>query len=92
MLRPRRCGYTLLTTALEGSIKTELQRHASAFEKFVIVSSHGLKILRTSLTDLQSYILYPAPYGALTQLWAGVMPETLQLNGEVRISCVLCCR
>ncbi|KIP08126.1 hypothetical protein PHLGIDRAFT_70021 [Phlebiopsis gigantea 11061_1 CR5-6] len=48
-----------------GSIKTELQRHASAFEKFAM-----------------RYLLYPAPYGALTQLWAGVMPETLQLNGE----------
>jgi len=47
-------------------------------------------------TDLQRYlspiartvlnsILYPAPYGALTQLWAGTMPETLDYNGKFLI-------
>jgi len=30
-------------------------------------------------------ILYPAPYGALTQLWAGVSPEGAYLNGEYLI-------
>ena len=30
-------------------------------------------------------ILYPASYGALTQLWAGTMPETLNYNGEFLI-------
>lgn len=29
-------------------------------------------------------MLYPAPLGALTQLWAGTMPEAVQYNGEVR--------
>ncbi|PIL34972.1 hypothetical protein GSI_02759 [Ganoderma sinense ZZ0214-1] len=44
-------------------------------------------------TDLQRYMssigkktlnlaLYPAPYGALTQLYAGTMPEALKHNGE----------
>ena len=30
-------------------------------------------------------ILYPAPQGALTQLYAGTMPEALNHNGEVRL-------
>ena len=34
----------------------------------------------------QNLSLYPAPYGALTQLYAGTMPEALQHNGEVRTS------
>ena len=28
-------------------------------------------------------LLYPTPYGALTQLYAGTMPEALRYNGEV---------
>lgn len=28
-------------------------------------------------------MLYPAPLGALTQLWGGTMPETAKYNGEV---------
>ena len=31
----------------------------------------------------QNLSLYPAPYGALTQLYAGTMPEALKHNGEV---------
>ena len=47
--------------------------------------------LRVSIyTDLpfiqNATILYPAPYGALTQLFAGTMPEALNYNGEVRWS------
>nr|VWO99675.1 Alpha-crystallin (Acr) (14 kDa antigen) (16 kDa antigen) (HSP 16.3) (Nox16) [Ganoderma boninense] len=38
------------------------------------MSSFGKKILNLSL--------YPAPYGALTQLYAGTMPEALKHNGE----------
>ena len=29
-------------------------------------------------------LFYPTPYGALTQLFAGTMPEALNYNGEVR--------
>ncbi|KAI0782859.1 NAD(P)-binding protein [Abortiporus biennis] len=47
-------------------------------------------------TDLQRHIpwyqkmiiktiLHPAHYGALTQLWGGTMPETIQYNGEFLI-------
>ncbi|KAI0350182.1 NAD-P-binding protein [Trametes cingulata] len=32
-----------------------------------------------------SYMLYPTPYGALTQLFAGTMPEALNYNGEFMI-------
>ncbi|KAH9949537.1 hypothetical protein B0H21DRAFT_728453 [Amylocystis lapponica] len=28
---------------------------------------------------------YPVSFGALTQLWAGTMPETLNYNGEFLI-------
>lgn len=28
-------------------------------------------------------LLYPTPYGALTQLFTGTMPEALNYNGEV---------
>ena len=28
---------------------------------------------------------YPAPFGALTQLWAGTMPETADYNGKYLI-------
>ncbi|KAG8849193.1 hypothetical protein FRB96_000900 [Tulasnella sp. 330] len=36
-----------------------------------------------SLTDrIIGLMLYPAPYGALTQLWAGTTPETRDLNGK----------
>ncbi|KAI0792827.1 NAD(P)-binding protein [Abortiporus biennis] len=31
--------------------------------------------------SLISLIVYPASYGALTQLWGGTMPETIQYNG-----------
>ncbi|CCM06315.1 uncharacterized protein FIBRA_08567 [Fibroporia radiculosa] len=31
---------------------------------------------------LREFFLYPASQGALTQLWAGTMPETLKYNGE----------
>ena len=34
-------------------------------------------------------MLYPAPYGALTPLFAGTMPEALNYNGEVRPTCSL---
>jgi len=29
-------------------------------------------------------VMYPAPQGALTQLWAGTSPDTANLNGAVR--------
>ncbi|OCH86008.1 NAD(P)-binding protein [Obba rivulosa] len=31
---------------------------------------------------LINLMLYPAPYGALTQLWGGLMPEPLKYSGE----------
>jgi len=45
--------------------------------------------LQRNLTGIQAKLinmmLYPSPYGALTQLWAGTMPETLNYNGEFLI-------
>ncbi|KDQ62478.1 hypothetical protein JAAARDRAFT_30374 [Jaapia argillacea MUCL 33604] len=36
-------------------------------------------------TKLMGWMLYPAPYGALTQLWAGTSAEGLDLNGKFLI-------
>ncbi len=38
----------------------------------------------TMLPYQEVLLLYPAPFGALTQLFAGTMPEALNYNGEVR--------
>ncbi|KAI0662127.1 NAD(P)-binding protein [Cubamyces menziesii] len=34
---------------------------------------------------VMNYMLYPTPYGALTQLFAGTMPEAINYNGEFLI-------
>ncbi|TBU37636.1 NAD(P)-binding protein [Dichomitus squalens] len=52
-----------------GNITTDLQRY---------VPPLASKIMSTIL-------LYPAPQGALTQLFAGTMPEALNYNGEYMI-------
>ncbi|KAH9836617.1 NAD-P-binding protein [Rhodofomes roseus] len=39
----------------------------------------------TVLRKVMNLVLYDAPYGALTQLWAGTMPETLDYNGKYLI-------
>ncbi|OSX56498.1 hypothetical protein POSPLADRAFT_1159937 [Postia placenta MAD-698-R-SB12] len=49
-----------------GGIKTDLQRHVRDREGLV-----GM-----------DFTLRPAPFGALTQLWAGTMPEAVNHNGE----------
>ncbi|KZT69190.1 NAD(P)-binding protein [Daedalea quercina L-15889] len=50
-----------------GNIKTGILRHAPKFN--VAFTNLFIK-------------LYPVEYGALTQLWAGTMPEALEHNGE----------
>ncbi|RPD56664.1 NAD(P)-binding protein [Lentinus tigrinus ALCF2SS1-7] len=52
-----------------GYIQSELQRHLP-------------KVVRMILTAV---LLYPTPYGALTQLFAGTMPKALKYNGEFLI-------
>jgi len=56
-------------TCNPGNLKTDLQRHLPSF--------------------LQSFMnvvmLYPASYGALTQLWAGTMPDVIDFNGQFLI-------
>ncbi|KAF8885697.1 hypothetical protein CPB84DRAFT_125022 [Gymnopilus junonius] len=59
----------IVSTAVNpGNLRSDLQRHISAVENFVLKA-----------------ILYPANYGALTQLWAGTSPEGAQLNGKYLI-------
>ena len=77
-----------------GNLKTDVQRHVSPLEKVLSVRlrSRVRALGRDPLTGLrlclprprpQAPLLHPASMGALTQLWAGTMPETIQYNGEV---------
>ena len=43
----------------------------------------GLTTFIMSSSHQETFVLYRAPYGALTQLWAGTMPDALNHNGEV---------
>ncbi|OSC98224.1 NAD(P)-binding protein [Trametes coccinea BRFM310] len=52
-----------------GNIQTELQRYVPALAR----------------RFMNAVLLYPTPYGALTQLFAGTMPEALNYNGEFLI-------
>jgi len=52
-----------------GNLKSDLQRYMSPFQRFLI----------------ETLLLYPASNGALTQLWGGLMPETIQHNGQFLI-------
>ncbi|RPD56663.1 NAD(P)-binding protein [Lentinus tigrinus ALCF2SS1-7] len=52
-----------------GNIRSELQRYVPKVARMV----------------LNAVLLYPTPYGALTQLFAGTMPEALNYNGEFLI-------
>ncbi|KAG2009556.1 short-chain dehydrogenase [Coprinopsis cinerea AmutBmut pab1-1] len=49
-----------------GNLKTELTRYTPS--------------IATAL--MNAFVLYPAPYGALTQLWAGTSEEGLKMNGK----------
>ncbi|EIW52321.1 NAD-P-binding protein [Trametes versicolor FP-101664 SS1] len=49
-----------------GNIKTDLQRYVPGVARKI----------------MDALILYPAPYGALTQLYAGTSEEALNYNGE----------
>ncbi|KAF5326839.1 hypothetical protein D9619_004230 [Psilocybe cf. subviscida] len=60
----------IVSTALNpGNLKSELTRHISAAERFLL----GL------------LILYPVPLGALTQLYAGTSAEGVGFNGKYLI-------
>jgi len=69
----RRHGDKIVTTAVHpGFIRSELGRNVANLE------SRFSKFLMRAL-------MYPAPQGALTQLWAGTSPETADLGGEYLI-------
>jgi len=60
------------------------------YEKGIVSTSLNPGNLRTGLqrhlagikAKIVDLMLYPAPYGALTQLWAGTAPEAVHMNGE----------
>ncbi|PPQ63836.1 hypothetical protein CVT24_009786 [Panaeolus cyanescens] len=57
------------TSVNPGNLKTDLARHLPKFVSAV----------------MNAVLLYPAPYGALTQLYAGTMPQGAELNGKYLI-------
>ena len=75
-----------------GNLKTDLQRYVSGVQLFLLVSTHLVipprrpTTYKISAYGLQNLMLYPAEYGALTQLWAGTMPEVLDHNGDVGVA------
>ncbi|KZT66933.1 NAD(P)-binding protein [Daedalea quercina L-15889] len=58
-----------------GSIKTDLQRYYRQVS--------GFRLLLSELVE--KALLRPAPFGALTQLWAGTSPEAIHENGKYAI-------
>lgn len=79
----------IVSTALNpGNLRTDLQRHLGGFLRRILVSP-----ILTVFEDLtahmiyssQNLTLYEASKGALTQLWAGTMPETRDFNGKYLI-------
>ncbi len=63
-----------------GNIKTDLQRNTPGFMK-VAVSLVFSESAGTGDLEFQGWMFFPAQ-GALTQLWAGVSPEAVHLNGQ----------
>ncbi|KAG8913528.1 hypothetical protein FRC02_005449 [Tulasnella sp. 418] len=69
-----------------GDIKTEIQRHVASYIQTLSVSIFvATKIRRDSSQNSPEYHAFPAPMGALTQLWGGTSPDTKDYNGEFLI-------
>ncbi|KZT11742.1 uncharacterized protein LAESUDRAFT_808735 [Laetiporus sulphureus 93-53] len=58
-----------------GNTKSDLQRYAR--------QRTGVEGLLISI--VLKLLLHPTPFGALTQLWAGTMPEAINANGEFAV-------
>jgi len=72
-------------------IRTELIRDVVNLESEPSGCFPDLTALLTGLLGLPGKfmtrrLMYPASQGALTQLWAGTSPDTVDLNGAVRTS------
>ncbi|KAI0826477.1 NAD(P)-binding protein [Irpex lacteus] len=71
-----------------GNIKSELQRNMTKLQHFFVVSyvHNVVQDCSDMVAHFQdTLLLYPTPMGALTQLYAGTMPEALNYNGEFLI-------
>ncbi|KAH9857650.1 NAD-P-binding protein [Lenzites betulinus] len=49
------------------------------------INTELARYLSMTIRKIAAYVLYSAPHGALTQLFAGTMPEALNYNGEFLI-------
>ncbi|KAG8942570.1 hypothetical protein FRC03_003035 [Tulasnella sp. 419] len=89
----RKCSSSLPWVYIKGVVlfNNELARRYA--DQGIVANAVNPGNLKTELQrhassvgrSVMSTILYPAPMGALTQLWAGVSPETRDLNGEFLI-------
>ena len=89
-LAKRRGDQGILSISVNpGNIQSGLQRHVPAMQRRIMVRLLALSNFEPSyirscvLGSQNAVLLNPTPYGALTQLFAGTMPEALQYNGEV---------
>lgn len=73
---------------IPGHLKTDLQRHMSAAQRTVLVSSScyachcALSLNLPPIMTTQGAFLYPASLGALTQLYVGTSPQTANNSGD----------
>lgn len=88
-------SHSILNVFCSGNAKTGLQRNLKGLTKTIIVCTELLLpavhplILSIYVSYIQESLLYPASYGALTQLYAGTSKEGANLNGKVRLLSIL---
>lgn len=77
---------------MAGGVDSDLSRHVSPFLKFLAVSLvQDLMTLGQSdslpITHVfeQRLFMYPVSLGALTSLYAGTAPESVEFNGKVSL-------
>lgn len=82
-LARRVADQNIISNALNpGTIKTDLNRHSSAVFSFIVVRlALSLPAFALICARLQSFLQYPLPFGALTQLYVGTSPETRDVTG-----------
>ncbi|ETW78254.1 hypothetical protein HETIRDRAFT_411342 [Heterobasidion irregulare TC 32-1] len=82
--------YTLYNQSKHGNVVFAKELARRYGDKGIVSTSVNPGNLKTELQRhldpisrfLIQLVLYPVPYGALTQLWAGTSPETVDLNGK----------
>lgn len=77
----------IVSTSLNPGMSTSITRltsHATDPTRIGNLRTELQRHASSLMKVLINWMLYPASFGALTQLWAGTSPEGLQANGKVR--------